>query len=146
MGQGRFLFPDVKLVKSASGMCRTPSGTVCLLSAGAPQVVLTGTAQELAERLELSNFMISLSHEDDYAVAFVTALSPERQTAATPGTPSKSQMQTQSGLDHSVWLSRGSRLGAQPFPPDLGASPPLVDEGVSVFDELYDQGFQKPKS
>lgn len=39
----------------------------------APSVILHGRAKLLAEELGLSNFEISLSHEHDFAMAFVIA-------------------------------------------------------------------------
>jgi len=38
---------------------------------GAPSLALHGRAAELAERLGLTNFEVSLSHEKEYATAFV---------------------------------------------------------------------------
>ncbi|MEN6445005.1 MAG: holo-ACP synthase [Candidatus Cloacimonas sp.] len=38
---------------------------------GFPSIVLSGGAKELAETLKVNNIQLSLSHEKDYALAFV---------------------------------------------------------------------------
>jgi holo-[acyl-carrier protein] synthase len=42
-----------------------------------PHLILHGTAAQLAEQLGLRSWQISLSHTDEYAVAFVVATSEE---------------------------------------------------------------------
>ena len=44
---------------------------------GKPDLVLHGEAAQLAARLSLSQFALSLSHADDYALAFVVAQGAE---------------------------------------------------------------------
>lgn len=44
------------------------------VESGAPEIRLHGRAKELAEQLGLNTWSISLSHSEDYALAFVVAL------------------------------------------------------------------------
>ncbi|HEY9682011.1 MAG TPA: holo-ACP synthase [Oculatellaceae cyanobacterium] len=50
---------------------------VVRLYTGAPQLKLHGRAKERAERLGLSQFELSISHEREFAVAFVVACGNE---------------------------------------------------------------------
>jgi holo-[acyl-carrier protein] synthase len=47
---------------------------VVLLTSGAPTIVLHGEASQLAERLGISRWLVSTSHESNLAVASVIAL------------------------------------------------------------------------
>lgn len=44
---------------------------VLRLPSGAPQLRLSGRAQERAQDLKLNHFELTMSHEKDYAIAFV---------------------------------------------------------------------------
>lgn len=44
---------------------------VVRLPSGAPQLTLSGRAQERARALKLEHFELTMSHEKDYAIAFV---------------------------------------------------------------------------
>lgn len=44
---------------------------VLRLPSGAPQLCLSGRAQERAQDLKLNHFELTMSHEKDYAIAFV---------------------------------------------------------------------------
>lgn len=44
---------------------------VVRLPSGAPQLALSGRAQERAQALKLEHFELTMSHEKDYAIAFV---------------------------------------------------------------------------
>ena len=48
---------------------------ICRKASGAPFIVLHGTGAETAERLGVSEILLSLSHSEHYAVANVIALS-----------------------------------------------------------------------
>lgn len=56
VGLGAVKFADISTVSSASG---------------APELVLTGSAKELADECGISSWLISLSHSDSVAQAFV---------------------------------------------------------------------------
>jgi holo-[acyl-carrier protein] synthase len=47
---------------------------ICRGSSGEPVLKLHGAAQELAEKDQLSTWSISLSHSQNYAIAFVVAM------------------------------------------------------------------------
>ena len=50
---------------------------------GAPSVQLHGAAARRAQSLGLSNWSVSLSHDDERAIAFVVALGEQAQTPAS---------------------------------------------------------------
>ena len=52
---------------------------VVRLYTGAPQLKLHGRAQERAQRLGLTQFELSISHEREFAVAFVVACGNENE-------------------------------------------------------------------
>jgi len=50
---------------------------VVRLPSGAPTIKLHGRAEAVAERLGLSSFELTMSHEQEYAIAFVLAAGSE---------------------------------------------------------------------
>jgi holo-[acyl-carrier protein] synthase len=57
---------------------------VAINGAGAPTIVLHGLLELVADAREISDWLISMSHTDAYAVASVLALSHDGLTATTP--------------------------------------------------------------
>jgi len=53
--------------------CRWLDINVQKLQSGAPQVSLSGVTAETAEKLGIGSIHVSISHEKEYAVAFVVA-------------------------------------------------------------------------
>jgi holo-[acyl-carrier protein] synthase len=54
---------------------------------GAPKVALYGKAKEKADRMGVENSMVTITHEKDYAIAFVMLLGSEDPTPQTERPP-----------------------------------------------------------
>jgi holo-[acyl-carrier protein] synthase len=53
--------------------CRWLDINIRKLPSGAPEVHLSGTTKETADKLGIKNFHLSISHEKEYAIAFAVA-------------------------------------------------------------------------